>query len=161
MSREMGQMSDKNQNTMIVKTLKYKFSESDPSWSSIPIQQNSGTFVENSQDTEAGKLFITEIAVYIPHITSANDAIVNKLNERLAIYQVTDTKDNTYIIGNDTEKGRALSSKKIGPAPGIAHGYDLKITCSSIKEVITTYPAVSGGSGSGEPQGEDDTTPMD
>ena len=146
---------------MIVKTLKYKFSESDPSWSSIPIRQNSGTFVENSQDTEAGKLYVTEIVVYVPHINASNDAIINQINERPAMYQVTDTKDNTYVIGNDTEKGRVLTAKKIGPAPGIAHGYDLKITCSSIKEVVTTYPAASDGSGSGDPIGEDDTTPLD
>lgn len=163
MSPEMGQMSDKNKNTMIIKTLEYKLTESG-SFSPIPIRQYSGTFNEPSVDTDAGKLYSPEITAYIPHITEANEAIVKLLNDRPAIYRVTDTKGVVQVIGNDNEKLRFASNKKIGPTPGIAHGWDIKITGSVVEGSVVTYPEPSESGGGeitpGGEQGEDDTDPV-
>jgi hypothetical protein len=112
---------------MIIKTLEYKFAENG-TYASISFRQNSGFFQETPQQTRAGILHLAEISAYIPVIDDTKNSMVDELNIRKAIFRVLDTSDHYHEIGSDIEPATFTAVKKIGPTPGVAYGWDIKIT---------------------------------
>ena len=67
MSPVEGQTTDKTikSHKMIILALDYKFTENG-TWVPIPIQQYSGSFVEQPEQTDAGILMSAEVTAYMP-----------------------------------------------------------------------------------------------
>jgi len=112
---------------MIIKTLEYKLTEAG-TYVSIPFRQNSGFFQETPQETRAGIIHLAEISAYIPVIDDTKNTLVDELNLRKAIFRVLDTSGYYHEVGSDTEPATFVAVKKIGPTPGVAYGWDIKIT---------------------------------
>ncbi len=133
MSPVEGQTTDKTikSHKMIILALDYKFTENG-TWVPIPIQQYSGSFVEQPEQTDAGILMSAEVTAYMPVIDDTKNAMVGQLNRRPAIFRVTDACNHYFEIGSDAELAVFSGSEKIGPNPGVAYGWDIKITCLSV-----------------------------
>lgn len=116
---------------MIIKTLEYKFTENG-TYVTIPFRQGSGFFQETPQETRAGIIHLAEISAYIPVIDDTKNTTVEELNLRKAIFRVLDTSGYYHEVGSDAEPATFMGSKKIGPAPGVAYGWEVKITRLSI-----------------------------
>jgi len=112
---------------MIIKTLEYKFTENG-TYAPITFRQNSGFFQETPQQTKAGILHLAEITAYIPVIDDTKNSLVDSLNIRKAIFRVLDTSGYYHEVGTDAEPATFTAVKKIGPSPGVAYGWDIKIT---------------------------------
>jgi len=126
---------------MIIVKLEYKFSEN-AEYNNIPIRQNSGFLSETSSKTRAGTIFLAEVSAYIPNMDDSKTGIVDTLNHNPAIYRVRDASGHYHTIGNDQEKALFTSVKKIGPNPGVAFGWDIKITCPTVAgSVISEIPS--------------------
>ncbi len=115
---------------MIIIALEYKFTENGI-YVSVPIRQTSGLMVEKPEQTSAGILVTSEITAYMPVIDEIKNVLVDQLNRRPAIYRVKDASGHYHEIGSDAEPATFTGSKKIGPNPGVAYGWDIKIACVS------------------------------
>lgn len=124
-------MKPKKQSAMIIKSLEYKFTENG-SYSPITIRQGSGYFQEDIKQTRAGVLFTAEITAYVPVIDETKQELIDSLVRRPAIFRIQDPEGLEYIIGTDDEPATFTAIKKLGPTPGVAYGWDIKITCLSV-----------------------------
>lgn len=115
---------------MIITTIEYKFAENE-SYVNLPFRQNSALFQETPQKTAAGILYLTELTFYIAVIDEMKQAAMISRNYRPLIYRISDTEGFYHEIGSDTEPATFAASKRIGPTPGVAYGWDVKITCLS------------------------------
>lgn len=133
MSDTSGQYSDNHSNlyTMIIKTIEYKFTES-ATFAPLTLRQGSALFQETPQQTNAGTLYLAEVSAYMPRINATAQAELTLLNNRPAIFQLTDTEGFLHTLGTNAEPATFSASKRIGPTPGVAYGYNIKITCLSV-----------------------------
>jgi len=116
---------------MIITSLDYRFAENE-SYVNMPFRQNSALFKETPQKTDAGTLFLTEITAYTPVIDETKQAAMLAANYRPIIFRISDADGNYHLIGSDAEPATFSASKRIGPTPGTAYGWDIKITCLSV-----------------------------
>lgn len=140
---------------MIIKKLEFKFTETD-NFTTVPLRQYSGLMNNSTDDTEAGKIYKTDITCYIANILKAKEDVLELLVSRPVIIRVTDTRNVVFEIGNDNEKCRADYNQKIGPTPGVAHGWDLSITGVFTSKPKTTIPENTSGWNIGEAVAEDE-----
>lgn len=115
---------------MIILEISYKFLES-AEFSAISFSQGSALLKETTAETRAGKVSNIDVTAYVPHLNAENDAIIQSLNIRPAIYRLKDASGYYHIIGSNAEPAKFTSTKKIGPNPGVAYGWDITITCNS------------------------------
>lgn len=116
---------------MIITTIEYKFAESE-SYVNLPFRQNSALFQETPQKTDAGIIYLTELTFYIAVIDEMKQAAMIAANYRPTIYRIADTEGFYHEIGSNAEPAIFAASKRIGPTPGVAYGWDVKISCLSV-----------------------------
>jgi len=119
---------------MIITTIEYKFAESE-AYVNLPFRQNSALFQETPKKTAAGTLYLSELTAYIAVIDETKQAAMIAANYRPTIWRIADTEGFYHEIGSNAEPATFSASKRIGPTPGVAYGWDIKITC------ISTVPA--------------------
>jgi hypothetical protein len=132
LSDETGQITDKTTKTsaMIITIIEYKFAENE-NFVNLPFRQSSALFQETPQKTAAGILYLSELSFYIAVIDELKQAAMIAANYRPVIFRITDSEGLSTEIGSDAEPAVFTASKRIGPTPGVAYGWDIKITCLS------------------------------
>lgn len=99
----------------------------------LPVRMYSTSLNENVQSTPNGTLSSSELTSYIPVISPEQTELLKQLAGSPAIYQATDAFQNIHLLGNDLEPASLSFTKRIEKNPGIAHGYDIKISCNTTR----------------------------
>ena len=115
---------------MIIKSIEYKFTENG-SYSDITFRQGSAFYQETPQRVPAGLLYLTEVTAYIPVLDETKQAYITSLVQQSAIFRLQDASGLYFEVGTDAEPAIFTANKKIGPTPGVAYGWDIKISCLS------------------------------